>query len=121
MPRWALGCTDLPAGKSIVVLGTDTRGNSSSRRYLAASFPSSSAPSVNKVSINTNVCSEVTSEDFYAPLFLWTSPRRAKATMRSRITFLDTFFVSSVSNSSPSECYVVESSSESRVFSAVSM
>lgn len=62
VPRWALGGTGLPAGKSIVVLGTGTRGNSSSSRYLSSSSPLSGAPFVTNVSIKTNGWSAATSD-----------------------------------------------------------
>lgn len=69
-----------PAGKSIVVLGADTRGNYSSSTLHSEETPSLvHIPAANNASGNSNGWSVATSDGDYAPLFLGTIPRGTNA------------------------------------------
>lgn len=69
-------------------------------------------------SSNRNEWSAATSEDDYAPLFLGTRPREAKAVMPTVIPSLEPHLVSTSIDSSPSECFSEDSSSTSTATSA---
>lgn len=62
-PRWAQGGIGQPAGKSIVVLGTETTGNSSSStKHSSSTSMSKLAPLVTKVSDKLKECTVATSD-----------------------------------------------------------